>query len=400
MPLISQVLSSIKPSPTLVVAKKATELKKAGADIISLGTGEPDFDTPDNIKEAAIRAIKAGATKYTNVDGMVELKEAVKSKFQRENGLNYNLDEIIISTGAKQVIYNLLMASLNPGDEVIIPAPYWVSYPDMVLLAGGVPVFVHCDIKHDFKLTQDAIEKAISPKTKWLIINSPNNPTGVAYSRHDLILIAELLRKYPNIQIMTDDIYEHIIFNNFKFYNIAQVAHDLKDRVFVINGVSKSYSMTGWRIGYGAGNKELIKAMTIIQSQSTSNACSISQIAAIEALNGTQDFIKTNALAFQNKRDLALSILANEKNFVHYKPEGAFYLFPHCQQLFGKRTPNGSMISNSNELAEYLLEEGKVAVVPGIAFGMEGYFRISYALSASDIEKACCRIVDACKKLI
>ena len=400
MSLISQVLSSIKPSPTLVVAKKAAELKKSGVDIISLGAGEPDFDTPDNIKEAAIDGIKLGVTKYTNVDGMVELKEAVRVKFQRENDLNFDLDEIIVSTGAKQVIYNLFMASLNPGDEVIIPAPYWVSYPDIVLLAGGIPVFANCDIKNDFKLTRESIENAVSSKTKWLIINSPNNPTGCAYSREDLTLIAEILRKYPHVQIMSDDIYEHIIFDNFKFYNITQVAPDLKDRVFVVNGVSKSYSMTGWRIGYGAGNKALIKAMTIIQSQSTSNPCSISQIAAIEALNGPQGFIKTNALAFQNKRDLALSILGKVKNLVHYKPEGAFYLLPQCEQLFGLKTPKGSVVNNSNELAEYLLEEGGVAVVPGIAFGAEGYFRISYALSIGDIEEACNRIVIACEKLL
>lgn len=399
MSIISNILDSIKPSPTLEVAKKAAELKKSGVDIISLGAGEPDFDTPDNIKEAAIKGIRDGATKYTNVDGMMALKEAVQAKFQKENDLYFDLDEIIISNGAKQVIYNLFMASLNHGDEVIIPAPYWVSYPDMVLLAGGKPVFVNCDINNHFKITQEALEKAISHKTKWIILNSPNNPTGMAYSLEDLKSIAELLRKYPNIQIMTDDIYEHIIFDNFKFYNLAQIAPDLKERTFVVNGVSKSYSMTGWRIGYGAGNKDLIKAMTIIQSQSTSNPSSISQIAAIEALTGPQDFIKTNALAFQQKRDLALSILSNINNVENYKPEGAFYLFPKCEKLFGFKTPKGSIINNSNDLAKYLLEEGRVAVVPGIAFGMEGYFRISYALSMESIQEACTRIKNACNKL-
>jgi len=399
MSLISKNLDLIKPSPTLAVTKKAAELKKMGIDIISLGAGEPDFDTPSNIKDAAIKGIMEGTTKYTNVDGMIGLKEAVQKKFQKENDLAFNLDEIIISNGAKQVIYNLFMASLDKGDEVIIPAPYWVSYPDMVLLAGGSPVFVNCSISEGFKLTKEALEKAISSKTKWIIINSPNNPTGMAYSSEDLASIAEVLRKHPNIQIMTDDIYEHVIFDNFKFYNIAVIAPDLKDRTFVVNGVSKSYSMTGWRIGYGAGNKDLIRAMTIIQSQSTSNPSSISQIAAIEALNGPQDFIKTNALAFQEKRDLALSILNNIKSLTNYKPEGAFYLFPKCDQLFGLKTPKGLIIRNSNDLAEYLLEEGKVAVVPGIGFGMEGYFRISYALSMKDLKEACLRIENSCNKL-
>jgi aspartate aminotransferase len=399
MPLVSGLLSLIKPSPTLVVTQKAAELKRQGIDIISLGAGEPDFDTPDNIKNAAIRGIKLGYTKYTNVDGMIELKEAIQAKFKRENNLNYALNEIIVSTGGKQVIYNLFIASLNKGDEVIIPSPYWVSYPDIVLLAGGVPVFVNCNMDSSFKLDLTALEQAITPKTKWLIINSPSNPTGAAYSYEDLSKLGKLLSKYPHIYIMSDDIYEHIIFNDFKFYNLAQVMPDLRDRIFIVNGVSKSYSMTGWRIGYGAGPKDLIKAMTIIQSQSTSNPSSISQIAAIEALNGPQDFIKENALNFQKKRDLALSILNDTKYLTCYKPEGAFYLFPKCDEVFGRRTPGGEIISNSNDLGKYLIEQANVAVVPGIAFGLEGYFRISYATSMEMLEKGCMRINKACGQL-
>lgn len=399
MSLISKRLDLIKPSPTLTIVKKTLELKKQGKNIISLGAGEPDFDTPDNIKEAAIKAIRNGVTKYTNVDGLLELKEAVQRKFKIENNLDYNLDEIIISSGGKQVIYNLFMASLNPGDEVIIPCPYWVSYPDMVMLAGGVPVFINCQIKNNLKLDAAALGHIINNKTKWLIINSPSNPSGAAYSYQELANLAQLLRKYPQINIMSDDIYEHIIFDDFKFFTLAQIAPDLKDRIFIINGVSKAYSMTGWRIGYGAGNKSLIKAMTIIQSQSTSNPCSISQIAAIEALTGPQDFIKPNAENFQKKRDLALAILNNIAAINCYKPEGAFYLFPECSKLFGLKSPSGNIIKNSNDFGEYLLEEYNVAVVPGIAFGMEGYFRISYATSLQNIEQGCTLIANACNKL-
>ena len=327
MSIISTRLNSIKPSPTLAVVRKTLELKKAGVDVIALGAGEPDFDTPDNIKEAAIKAIKDGFTKYTNVEGMPALKQAIQAKFRRENEIDYDLDEIIVSTGGKQVIYNLFMASLDDGDEVIIPAPYWVSYPDMVLLAGGVPVFANCGIESNFKLSAEILERLITAKTKWLIINSPSTPTGVSYSHQELEKIAEILRKHTHIHIMSDDIYEHITFDDFKFYTLAQIAPDLKERIFTVNGVSKAYSMTGWRIGYGAGSKALVKAMTIIQSQSTSNPCSISQVAAIEALNGTQEYIKVNALNFQKKRDLALSILERVKYFECYKPEGAFYLF-------------------------------------------------------------------------
>lgn len=399
MSIISTRLNAIKPSPTLAVVRKTLELKRAGIDIIALGAGEPDFDTPDNIKEAAIKAIKDGFTKYTNVEGMPALKEAIQAKFKRENNIDYDLEEIIVSTGGKQVIYNLFMASLNKGDEVIIPAPYWVSYPDMVLLAEGTPVFANCGIESNFKLSGEALEQLIMPKTKWLIINSPSNPTGASYSHSELENIAEVLRKHPHVNVMSDDIYEHITFDGFKFYTLAEIASDLKDRIFTVNGVSKAYSMTGWRIGYGAGSKALIKAMTIIQSQSTSNPCSISQVAAVEALNGVQGYIAQNALNFEKKRDLALSILQRVKYFECYKPEGAFYLFIKCDKIFGAKTKSGKVINNSNDFGEYLLEEAKVAVVPGIAFGLEGYFRISYATSIEELEEACLWIEQACGSL-
>lgn len=382
-----------------MVTQKASELQKAGKDIISLGVGEPDFDTPDNIKEAAINGIRSGKTKYTNVDGMPELKSAIQDKFKRENGLDYNLEEIIVSCGGKQVIYNLFMASLDIKDEVIIPAPYWVSYIDITVLAGGTPAIVACELQEDFKITPQKLEHAITAQTKWLIINSPSNPTGSAYTYEELSAIAEILRKYPHIYVMSDDIYEHIIFDDFKFYNLVQVAPDLKNRIFIVNGVSKSYSMTGWRIGYGAGPKELIKAMTILQSQSTSNPSSISQVAAIEALNGTQNFIKPNAASFQKKRDLALEILNSTKGLECYMPEGAFYLFPKCSSLFGFKTGKGDIINNSNDLGKYLLEEANVAIVSGVAFGLDGYFRISCATSNEELTKACNRIKDACDRL-
>ena len=400
MSIISKRLSLIKPSPTLAVAQKAAQLKKEGKDIISLGAGEPDFDTPSNIKQAAIEGIKAGATKYTNVDGTPALKEAIAKKFKRENNLEYNLDEIIVSTGGKQVIYNLFMASLNPGDEVIIPAPYWVSYPDIVRLAGGEPVFANCEMEDNFKLSPQHLENMITPQTKWLILNSPSNPTGASYTKEELQKLAEVLTNHPHVYIMSDDIYEHIIFDDFKFYTLAQVAPDLKSRIFIVNGVSKSYSMTGWRIGYGAGPKDLIKAMTIIQSQSTSNPSSISQVAALEALQGTQDFIRPNAINFQKKRDLAINTLSAINELECYKPEGAFYLFPKCSKLFGSKSPDNIIISSSNNFAEYLLEYSGIAVVPGIAFGLEGYFRISFATSEEEIEKACLKIVNACRQLV
>lgn len=392
MSIISSRMALIKPSPTLAVTQKASILQKAGRDIISLGLGEPDFDTPDNIKEAAILGLKQGHTKYTNVDGMVELKKAIQDKFKRENQLDYALNEIIVSIGGKQVIYNLFMATLNEGDEVIIPAPYWVSYPDIVNLSCGKSVFINCSIEDDFKMSPKMLEEAITDKTKWVIINSPSNPTGACYTKQELIDIADVIRKYPNIYVMSDDIYEHIIFDNFKFTTFAQIAPDLKDRIFTVNGVSKSYSMTGFRIGYGAGNAAIIKAMTVLQSQSTSNPCSISQVASIEALNGIQDYIKVNAANFQKKRDLVISLLSDVKGLNFYKPEGAFYLFIQCQDLFGKRHNDFGIISNSNQFSEYLLEYGNTAVVAGSAFGLEGYFRISYATSEDLLKEACSRI--------
>lgn len=395
MSIISKRLDAIKPSPTLAVSAKAAELKRKGVDVISLGAGEPDFDTPDNIKQAAIQGIKNGATKYTNADGTPELKQAVCDKFRRENGLTYVPEEVIIGTGGKQVIYNLFMATLDEGDEVIIPAPYWVSYPDMVLLAGGTSVTISSSMNTGFRLNPDDLNDAITAKTKWVILNSPSNPSGSAYKKEELAEIAKVLRNHPHVHIMSDDIYEHITFDGFEFTTLANVAPDLKDRIFIVNGVSKSYSMTGWRIGYGAGSRDIIKAMAMIQSQSTSNPSSISQVAAVEALNGTQDFIKPNAINFQKKRDLVLSLLNNVEGLSCYKPEGAFYLFPSCSRLFGKKTPTGAVISSSNDFATFLLENANVAVVPGIAFGLEGYFRISYATSEALLADACSRIARA-----
>lgn len=397
--LISHRLDFIKPSATLAVNRKTAELKAKGIDIVLMGVGEPDFDTPDNIKQAAIRAINAGVTKYTNVDGTTELKKAIINKFKRENSIDYTEAEIIVSNGGKQVLYNLFMASLNEGDEVIIPSPYWTSYPDMTILAGGLPIFINCEMEHDFKLTPESLKQAITSKTKWLILNSPNNPTGAAYTKDELLALADVLRLYPNLHILSDDIYEHIVFDDFKFYSLANIAPDLKDRIFIVNGVSKAYSMTGWRIGYGAGNKDLIKAMAILQSQSTSNPCSISQAAAVEALNGTQHFIKDHQKDFEQKRNLALSILDSTPGIECYRPEGAFYLMPSCKALLGKKTPGGTIIKNCTDFATYLLEDARIAVVPGIAFGIEGYFRISYALSLSELEKGCTRIKESCARL-
>ena len=399
MSLIAKRLEAIKPSPTLAITSKAKELSAQGVDIISLAAGEPDFDTPENIKLAAITGIKKGNTKYTAVSGTPELRKAICAKFKRENDIEYSIDEVIVSTGGKQVIYNLFMATINDGDEVIIPAPYWVSYPDMVLLAGGKPVFITADMSTGFKVKPQDIQNAVTDKTKWLILNSPSNPTGSAYSAEDLAELVEVIRQYPNLHVMSDDIYEHITFDGFIFKSLANVAPDLKDRIFIVNGVSKAYSMTGWRIGYGAGNKQIIKAMDMLQSQSTSNPSSVSQVAALEALAGRQDFIKINAEGFQKKRDLVLSLINNINGLECYKSEGAFYLFPKCSSLFGKLTPSGKVIENSSDLATYFLEYANVAIVPGVAFGLEGYFRISYATSEEILTKACGKIALAIGQL-
>lgn len=399
MPFIATRLSNIKPSPTIAVTQKARELKAAGRNIIGLGAGEPDFDTPDNIKEAAIAAIKSGDTKYTAVDGTPALKKAICAKFSRENGLEYTPEQVTVGTGGKQVLYNALMATLNPGDEVIVPAPYWVSYPDMVLLADGVPVPVECPASVGFKLQPADLEKAITPKTKWLILNSPNNPTGAAYTRAELKSLTDVLVKHPHVWVMTDDMYEHLNYDGFEFTTPAQVEPSLYDRTLTINGVSKAYAMTGWRIGYAAGPKELIKAMGVIQSQSTSNPSSVSQAAAVEALNGPQDFIKTRAEAFKERRDLVVSMLNQATGIKCHKPEGAFYVYPSCEGTIGKTTPDGKVIETDEDFVTYLLESEGVAVVQGSAFGLAPFFRISYATSTAELEDACQRIQRACAAL-
>jgi len=376
------------------VSQKARELKAAGKDVIGLGAGEPDFDTPDNIKKAAIEAINRGDTKYTAVDGTADLKKAIVNKFKRENNLEYSTNEITVGTGGKQVIYNAFMATLNKGDEVIIPAPYWVSYPDMVLLAGGNPKIVKCNENDGFKLTPKNLKKAITKKTKWLILNSPSNPTGASYTKEEIEALSEVLIKNKNVHILSDDIYEHITYDNFNFFTIAQVSK-LKNRTLTMNGVSKSYAMTGWRIGYAAGPKEIIKAISKIQSQSTSNPSSISQAAAVEALNGTQDFIKERANAFKERRDFVVNSLNNIKGISCLKPSGAFYVFPSCKKLLGKKTK----LKTDKDFVEKLLEEALVAVVQGSAFGLDGYFRISYATSMDNLKKALERIKSFCESL-
>jgi aspartate aminotransferase len=399
MSLIAKRLDVIKPSPTIAVTTKARELRVAGHDIIGLGAGEPDFDTMNNIKQAAIKAIDDGFTKYTAVDGTPELKKAIQNKFQKDNDLSFELDQITVGAGGKQVIYNALMASINPEDEVIIPAPYWVSYPDIVMLAGGKAIIVECDIKSHFKITPEQLASSITKKTKWFILNSPSNPTGSLYSKEELVALGEVLAKYPQVNIMSDDIYENIIYDNQKFYSLATIIPQLKERILTINGVSKSYSMTGWRIGYAAGSKELIKAIAIIQSQSTSNPCSISQMAALEALTGDQSFLIENTHMFQERRNLVIKKLNKIQNLEILKPQGAFYMFPYCKNFFGYTTPKGKQIANSNDFAEFLLEDALVAVVPGNAFGMEGYFRLSYATSNELLIKACERITNSLSKL-
>ena len=398
MSIISDSLKRIKPSPTIAVTQKAKELKAAGKDVIGLGAGEPDFDTPDNIKKAAIDAIQAGDTKYTAVDGTKDLKEAIVKKFKRENNLNYTIDQITVGAGGKHVIYNLMMATLNKGDEVIIPAPYWVSYPDIVLLAGANPIVIECSEDQGFKLSAKDLEAKITNNTKWLILNSPSNPTGACYSEQEIKNLSQVLKRNPHVNILSDDIYEHITYDNFKFFTIAQIP-EIKNKVITMNGVSKSYAMTGWRIGYAAGDKDIIKAIAKIQSQSTTNPSSISQAAAVEALNGKQDFIPVRAKAFQERRDFVVNSLNAIEGISCLKPKGAFYVFPNCKGLIGKKDKSGKKITNDTEFVQSLLENNDVAVVQGSAFGLEGFFRISYATSMEKLEIAMKRIKSFCESL-
>jgi aspartate aminotransferase len=396
MSLESATLSRVKPSATMATDQKARELKAQGRDIISLGAGEPDFDTPENIKEAAIRAIRGGKTKYTTVDGIPELKEAIAAKFARENGLSYKPSQVNVSPGGKPVIFNAMMATLNPGDEVIVPTPYWVSYPDMVLLAGGTPVFAPTTAASGFKLKPAELEAVITPRTRWLILNSPSNPSGAAYTKDELKALAEVLLRHPQVWILTDDMYEHLMFDDMKFWTIAQVEPALYERTLTMNGVSKAYAMTGWRIGYAAGPEPLIKLMAKVMSQSTSNPCSVSQYAAVEALSGTQDFIKPNAALFQKRRDLVVSMLNQASGLVCPTPEGAFYVYPSCEALIGRTAPSGRVIGSDKDFANELLESEGVAVVFGEAFGLSPFFRISYATSEKVLEDACGRIQRFC----
>ena len=398
MSILSESLSRIKPSPTMAVVKKATELRSAGKDIISLGAGEPDFDTPENIKQAAIQAIKDGKTKYTVVDGTIELKRAVIGKFKKENNLIYNEKQVSVGVGGKHVIFNAILATINPGDEVLIPAPYWVSYPDIVLLAGGTPVIVECEESADFKILPEQIEKNVTKNTKWIILNSPSNPTGSVYSEQELKDIGEVLKKFPNVHIMSDDIYEHVLYTKNKFFTIAQIP-ELFSRTLTINGLSKSYAMTGWRVGYAGGPENIIQGIAKIQSQSTTNTSSISQAAAEEALNGTQDFIKKRSDAFKERRDFVVKKLNSIEGLSCKNPEGAFYVFPNCKDCIGKKDINKKEIVNDTDFVTSLLENTGVAVVQGSAFGKEGYFRISYATSMKNLSEALDKIEEYCKQL-
>ncbi|MCC0075368.1 MAG: pyridoxal phosphate-dependent aminotransferase [Rhodobacter sp.] len=399
MPFLSDTLARVKPSATIAVTNMAAELKAAGKDVIGLGAGEPDFDTPQNIKDAAKAAIDAGKTKYTAVDGIPELKKAICAKFQRENGLTYQPNQVSVGTGGKQILYNALMATCNPGDEVIIPAPYWVSYPDMVLLAGGTPVTVAAGIETNFKLTPEALEAAITPKTKWFIFNSPSNPTGAGYTRAELKGLTDVLMRHPHVWVMSDDMYEHLVFDDFEFTTPAQIEPGLYDRTLTCNGVSKAYAMTGWRIGYAAGPVALIKAMATLQSQSTSNPCSISQFAALEALNGPQDFLVPFREAFQRRRNLVVDMLNAAPGITCPKPEGAFYVYPDISGCIGKTSAAGTLIDNDETFAKALLQETGVAVVFGAAFGLSPNFRVSYATSDAALTEACTRIQTFCKGL-
>lgn len=399
MSFLSATLSRVKPSPTIAVTNKAKELKAAGRDVIGLGAGEPDFDTPANIKAAAQAAIAEGKTKYTAVDGIPKLKQAICDKFARDNGLSYTPSQVSVGTGGKQILYNALMATLNPGDEVVIPAPYWVSYPDMVLLAGGEPVVAPAGLETNFKLTPEALEAAITPKTKWFIFNSPSNPTGAGYSWDELKALTDVLMRHPHVWVMTDDMYEHLAYDGFEFCTPAQVEPGLYDRTLTCNGVSKAYAMTGWRIGYAAGPEALITAMRKIQSQSTSNPCSVSQYAALEALNGPQDYLAPNNEIFVRRRDLVLSALNAIDGITCPTPEGAFYVYPSIAGLIGKTTPKGIKIETDEDFANALLEEAEVAVVFGAAFGLSPNFRVSYATSDDALAEACARITKFCESL-
>ena len=399
MSFLAASLSRVKPSATIAVTQKARDLKEAGRDVIGLGAGEPDFDTPDNIKEAAIEAIRRGETKYPPVPGIAPLRKAVADKYRRENGLDYKPDQVIVATGGKQILYNAFAATMNPGDEVLIPAPYWVSYPDMVLLNGGEPRFVDCPIETGFKLTPDALESAITERTKWLVFNAPSNPTGAAYSAEELREIAEVLLRYPQVWILTDDMYEHLLYTDEPFATIAQVEPRLYHRTLTMNGVSKAYAMTGWRIGYGAGPGELINAMCMIQGQQTSGACTIAQWASVEALNGPQDFIPKSRKVFQERRDLVVSMLNQATGIRCPTPEGAFYVYPSCADAIGKHAPTGKRIDTDEDFVSELLEAEGVAVVHGSAFGLGPNFRISYATSTDLLEEACTRIQRFCNSL-
>ncbi|ABS14388.1 MULTISPECIES: pyridoxal phosphate-dependent aminotransferase [Brucella/Ochrobactrum group] len=399
MAFLADALSRVKPSATIAVSQKARELKAKGKDVIGLGAGEPDFDTPTNIKQAAIDAINRGETKYTPVAGIPELRQAIVAKFKRENGLDYKPEQVIVGTGGKQILFNAFMATLNPGDEVIVPAPYWVSYPEMVAINGGNPVFINTKIEDNFKLTAADLEKAITPKTKWLIFNSPSNPTGAAYTEAELKALTDVLVRHPHVWILTDDMYEHLVYGDFVFTTPAQVEPSLYDRTLTMNGVSKAYAMTGWRIGYAAGPLQLIKAMDMVQGQQTSGACSIAQWAAVEALNGTQDFIPENKKIFQARRDLVVSMLNQAKGIKCPTPEGAFYVYPSCADLIGKKTEAGKVIESDEDFVTELLEAEGVAVVHGSAFGLGPNFRISYATSDALLEEACTRIQRFCASL-
>ncbi len=399
MSILADRLKRIKPSATLAVTAKAAALKAEGRDVIGLGAGEPDFDTPEYVRKAGCEAINGGQTKYTNVDGTPALKDAIIAKFKRDNNLTYTRDQIIVGTGGKQVLYNALMATLNPGDEVIIPAPYWVSYPDMVILAEGTPVFIECEAKAGFKMSPAQLEKAITPKTKWIILNSPSNPTGAGYTKAEMKALTDILMKHKHVWVMTDDMYEHLVFDDFKFCTPAEVEPALYERTLTVNGVSKAYSMTGWRIGYAGGPKELIKAMAGVQGHSTSNPCSISQAAACAALNGDQSFLKDWVKSFQSRRDLVVSMLNQAPGIKCPRPEGAFYVYPSCEGCIGKRTPDGKIIESDSDFVTYLLESEGVACVQGVAFGLSPHFRISYATSEKALEEACRRIQKACAAL-